>query len=94
VTTIEQGCSGMAGTFGLKRKNWVRSIRIGRGLINAVRDQEIVSGSTECTTCRIQMEQFSSKPTVHPVKILALAYGLMPQLEGMFSRRSGELQLS
>jgi len=94
VTTIEQGCSGMAGTFGLKRKNWLRSLRIGRGLINAVRSPEIVAGSTECTACRIQMEQGTTKPTIHPVKIMALAYGLMPELENMFQRRSGDLRLS
>lgn len=94
VTSIEQGCSGMAGTFGLKRKNWLRSLRIGRGLINAIRSPELMAGSTECTACRIQMEQGTSKPTIHPVKILALAYGLMPQLENMFGRRSGELYLS
>lgn len=94
VSAIEQGCSGMAGTFGLKRKNWLRSLRIGRGLINAVRNPEIMAGSTECTTCRIQMEQGTAKPTIHPVKILALAYGLMPQLENLFKRRSGELHLS
>jgi hypothetical protein len=27
------------------------------------------------------MEQGSSTPTVHPLKLLALAYGLMPELE-------------
>ncbi len=94
VTTIEQGCSGMAGTFGLKRKNWLKSLRIGLGLINAVRSPDIVAGSTECTTCRIQMEQGTTKPTIHPVKIMALAYGLMPELEDMFHRRSGDLRLS
>jgi hypothetical protein len=28
----------------------------------------------------MQMEQGSEKPTVHPIKLLALAYGLMPEI--------------
>lgn len=94
VDVIEKGCSGLAGTFGLKRKNYKRSLRTGFGLINAVRESHIQAGSTECSTCRIQMEQGTSKPTIHPVKVLALAYDLMPELRDIFNRRSGELALS
>ena len=94
VEMIEKGCSGMAGTFGLKRKNYLRSLRMGFPLINAMRSPEIVAGATECSTCKIQMEQGTTKPTVHPLKILALAYGLMPELENLFQRRSGELVIS
>ncbi|MEL7499627.1 MAG: anaerobic glycerol-3-phosphate dehydrogenase subunit C [Planctomycetota bacterium] len=91
VELIEKGCSGMAGTFGIKRKNYLRSLRIGFALINAMRSTDIIAGTTECSTCKIQMEQGTTKPTVHPIKILAMAYGLMPELEDMFSRRSGDL---
>ncbi len=91
VDLIEKGCSGMAGTFGLKQKNYNRSLRIGLPLINAMRSPTIVAGTTECSACKIQMEQGTTKPTVHPIKILALAYGLMPELDDLFSRRSEEL---
>jgi len=91
---LDKGCSGMAGTFGLMRKNYVRSLRMGFSLINAVRNPDIMVGTTECSTCKIQMEQGTSKPTVHPLKILALAYGLMPELEDLFHRRSGERVVS
>jgi hypothetical protein len=40
------------------------------------------------------MEQGTVKPTIHPIKILALAYGLMPELESLFDRRSEELMIS
>ena len=94
VETIEKGCSGMAGTWGLKSKNYIRSLKMGFGLINSVRDSTIVAGSTECTTCKIQMEQGTVKPTIHPIKILAKAYGLMPELNDLFQRRSEELATS
>ncbi|MEZ6095741.1 MAG: anaerobic glycerol-3-phosphate dehydrogenase subunit C [Pirellulaceae bacterium] len=94
VQIMDKGCSGMAGTWGLKRKNYLRSLRIGFPLINAIRNPDIVIGTTECATCRIQMEQGVSKTTAHPIKIMAYAYGLMPQLEGLMSRKSEELVIS
>jgi Fe-S oxidoreductase len=80
VTPVEKGCSGMAGVYGLKRANYRSSLRAGWGLISALREMPIQAGATECSTCKIQMEQGTSKPTVHPLKLLALAYGLMPEL--------------
>lgn len=94
VELIQKGCSGMAGTYGIKRKNYLRSLRMGFALINAMRSTDIIAGTTECSTCKIQMEQGTTKPTVHPIKIMALAYGLMPELEGLFNRRSGDLVIS
>ena len=94
VELIEKGCSGMAGTFGIKRKNYLRSLRMGFALINAMRSTDIIAGTTECSTCKIQMEQGTTKPTIHPIKIIAMAYGLMPELEDLFSRRSGDLVVS
>ena len=94
VALIEKGCSGMAGTFGIKQKNYLRSLKMGFPLINAMRKGDIIAGTTECSTCKIQMEQGTTKPTIHPVKILAHAYGLMPELEDLFSRRSGDLYVS
>ena len=94
VELIEKGCSGMAGTYGIKRKNYLRSLRIGFALINAMRSTDIIAGTTECSTCKIQMEQGTTKPTIHPIKILAMAYGLMPELDDLFSRRSGDMVVS
>ncbi|MDE0735759.1 MAG: anaerobic glycerol-3-phosphate dehydrogenase subunit C [Pirellulaceae bacterium] len=91
VHRIDQGCSGMAGTFGLKRKNYRNSLRAGWGLITALRDPLLQAGTTECSTCKIQMEQGTTKPTIHPLKILALAYNLMPELENLLQTRGEEL---
>ncbi len=92
VEVLQKGCSGMAGTFGLKRRNYRRSLRIGVHLIQAMRQPQLIAGSTECSSCKIQMEQGTYKATLHPIKILARAYGLMPSdLEDLFNRRSEEL---
>jgi Fe-S oxidoreductase len=76
----ENGCSGLAGTFGLTREHFQESLSIGRNLIERMRADDHQLGLTECSSCRLQMEQRSPTPTLHPVKILALAYGLMPEI--------------
>jgi len=76
VKRLEEGCSGMAGTYGIRRRNYRSSLRAGWGLISRLRHPDIQAGTTECSTCKMQMEQGTTKPTVHPVKLLALAYGL------------------
>jgi Fe-S oxidoreductase len=80
VSRLEKGCSGIAGLFGMKRDNYRTSLRAGWELISAVREGPFQIGMTECSTCKIQMEQGTSKPTIHPIKLLALAYGLMPEI--------------
>ena len=94
VHEIDAGCSGMAGTFGLQRKNFRASLRAGRGLTRALRDPNINAGVTECSACKIQMEQAAAKPTLHPIKLLALSYGLMPEVAEFLTARSEELFVS
>ncbi len=94
VRRLEEGCSGMAGTFGLSRENFRRSLRAGWGLITSIRRQEVQAGTTECSACKMQMEQGTTKPTVHPIKLMALAYGLMPPLETLLQANNEELTVS
>jgi len=91
VQNHDHGCSGMAGTYGLARKNYRNSLRAGWGLISAMRDGSFQAGTTECSACKMQMEQGTSKPTIHPLKLLALAYGAMPDVAGLLTARSEEL---
>ena len=82
---IEKGCSGMAGMFGFDKKNYRTSLRVGLPLILELRGGGYQAGVTECSTCRIQMEQGATFSTIHPIKLLALAYGLMPELKGVIA---------
>ncbi len=88
---LEKGCSGMAGTFGLLEKNYRSSLRAGMRLINQLRSPALQAGTTECSTCKIQMEQGTDKPTIHPIKLLALSYGLMPEISRLLNTKSKEL---
>jgi len=87
----EDGCSGIAGAYGLKRKNYRASLRAGWDLINRLRDPALQLGTTECSTCKMQMEQGTTKPTIHPIKLLAYSYGLMPEIGSLLTTTSREL---
>jgi Fe-S oxidoreductase len=78
---IDSGCSGMAGVWGLSAENFRTSVRIGWPLISGMRDERLAGGTTECSSCKLQMEQGTTKPTLHPLKLLAASYaGRMPAL--------------
>ncbi len=94
ISTTEAGCSGMAGTYGLKRENYRNSLRAGWELISTLRSGPFQAGTTECSACKMQMEQGTSKPTIHPLKVLALAYGLMPELAPLLTTPGEDLVLT
>lgn len=75
VHLMEQGCCGMAGTFGMRAIGYEESRRIGRALLQELKSERIDLGLTECSTCRLQMVEGSGKKTVHPIEVLAWAYG-------------------
>ncbi len=93
VHTIDVNCSGMAGTFGLKAENYELSLKAGQKMLAELMRPAVTFGSTECSTCRLQMEDGSGKRTLHPAQYLALAYGLMPAIAGRLHEPIGELVL-
>lgn len=84
VEFINRGCSGMGGTYGLRRDQFRTSLRAGRPLLRRLRDGDIEIGATECGACRMQMEQGQTKRTLHPIKLLSMGYGLNPSLREHF----------
>ena len=70
----------MAGTFGLKASAYELSLEIGRPMLDELNRPLAMYGSTECSTCRLQMEEGTGKRTLHPAQYLALAYGLLPEV--------------
>jgi FAD/FMN-containing dehydrogenase/Fe-S oxidoreductase len=93
VHTIDVSCSGMAGTFGLKSANYQTSLEAGRPMLEALAGPGALYGSTECSTCRLQMEDGAGKRTLHPAQYLALAYGYLPELQKRLRKPLGSLVL-
>jgi Fe-S oxidoreductase len=80
VYPIDVSCSGMAGMFGFKRENYALSLEAGRPMLEELRRPRVLFGSSECSSCRLQMQEGSGKRALHPIQYLALAYGLMPEI--------------
>lgn len=91
VRTIDVGCSGMAGAWGLAAANYDASLRAGRRMIEAFDRPGLLYGSTECGSCRLQMQEGTGKRALHPVQYLAHAYGVMPELATRLRTPLGEL---
>ena len=79
----------MAGAWGIARDNFATSIEIGRPLINRMKQGDLRIGTTECSACRLQMQQYTSTPTLHPLKLMALAYGLVPEIRQRLPETNG-----
>lgn len=71
VNDLKSNCCGMAGNWGMFKENYQLSKEIGSMMINRLETSEVDVGVTDCPTCRIQMEQFSQKPILHPIEIIA-----------------------
>ena len=80
VQTIDKGCSGMAGPWGTLARNRSASQTIGQRMTEALNGPDVIFGSSECGSCRIQMQETTGKRAVHPVQYLAMAYGLLPEV--------------
>jgi FAD/FMN-containing dehydrogenase/Fe-S oxidoreductase len=91
VTLIDKSCSGMAGTYGLKASSYDDSLRTGKPMLDELNQAHIRYGSTECGTCRMQMQEGTRKRTLHPVQYLAIAYGLVPELSKRLRKPLGKL---
>jgi Fe-S oxidoreductase len=77
IVDLNAGCCGLAGTFGMQKKNYELSEAIAVSLKDALDKTPAQCVLTECAACGLQIEHLSGKPAIHPIKILAEAYGLI-----------------
>jgi FAD/FMN-containing dehydrogenase/Fe-S oxidoreductase len=76
VVDLKAGCCGLAGTFGMQKKNYELSSQIAAGLKDALEKSPIKNVLTECSACKMQIEQMSDCVVRYPVKVLAECYRL------------------
>ncbi|UCE99760.1 MAG: anaerobic glycerol-3-phosphate dehydrogenase subunit C, partial [Planctomycetota bacterium] len=74
-TDLKAGCCGLAGTFGMQKKNYELSSQIGARLTEALEKSPTKYVLTECAACKMQIEHISDSTVLHPVKLLTQAYG-------------------
>ena len=70
VPIVQDHCCGIAGTFGMKEKNFALSMQMGRPLFESIEQTGVGVVATGCGTCKIQIEQGSRMPVFHPIRIV------------------------
>ena len=68
---LDSQCCGIAGTYGFKKENYATSQAIGEPLFAAIEASGCDLVSTDCETCKWQIEMSTSKRVLHPIEILA-----------------------
>ena len=76
VVDLKAGCCGLAGTFGMQKKNYDLSVEISRSLREALKSSPTKDVLTECGVCRMQIEHISEAKVRHPIKVIADSYGV------------------
>ncbi len=74
VVDLAAGCCGLAGTFGMQKKNYDLSSKISESLKNALESAPTKNVLTECAACKMQIEHISDCVVRHPIKIIAGSY--------------------
>ena len=68
---LEQECCGISGTYGFKKENYERSQAIGSILFKSIEQAQVEAVSTDCETCKWQIEMSTGLPVENPISILA-----------------------
>ncbi|HDZ68984.1 MAG TPA: hypothetical protein ENH43_00995, partial [Phycisphaerales bacterium] len=74
VSELNAGCCGLAGTFGMQKKNYDLSSKIAAGLKEALKSSPTKCVLTECSACKMQIEHISDCVVRHPIKVIADSY--------------------
>jgi len=74
VVDLKAGCCGLAGTFGMQKKNYDLSNEISKSLRDAIQKSPTKNVLTECAACAMQIEHIAEVNVNHPIKIIAQAY--------------------
>ena len=77
VTDLKAGCCGLAGTFGMQKKNYELSSQIAESLRAALKKSPTKNVLTECAACKMQIEHISDCVVSHPIKLIAGAYEVL-----------------
>jgi glycerol-3-phosphate dehydrogenase subunit C len=72
-------CCGIAGTYGYKVEKYPIAMAVGQSLFDFVHEVAAPVVVCDSETCRWQITHGTGVPAVHPVELLAAAYGFEPE---------------
>ncbi|MFQ5741520.1 MAG: heterodisulfide reductase-related iron-sulfur binding cluster, partial [Acidobacteriota bacterium] len=70
-----QCCSGHDGAWSVKKEYFEESMKVGKPLFNFMKADDACC-ATDCPLSAIQIQQGTGKKAIHPIVVLAQAYGL------------------
>ena len=80
ITESGAACCGIAGTYGYKAEKYAIAMQVGSQLFDFVHQSGAPLVVCDSETCRWQITHATGVPAIHPVELLAAAYGL--EVEG------------
>jgi Fe-S oxidoreductase len=75
VQTVER-CSAIDGTWGLRAENIEMAHRVAKPLMERVRDSDADLVAGDCQLANVAIDEGTGKRPVHPLQVLARAYGI------------------
>ncbi len=79
VEDSKAACCGIAGTYGYKTEKYEIGMAVGEDLFEFIRQSPASFAICDSETCRWQITHATGKPAVHPVELMAVAYGFKPE---------------
>ncbi len=76
VIFIDKGCSGHDGTWAMKKEYFDLAQKVASRLHRGINEAAADFVATDCSLAGLQITQGTSRKTLHPVELLARAYGL------------------
>jgi glycerol-3-phosphate dehydrogenase subunit C len=69
-------CSGVDGTWGMKARWWQQSQKVADRMVLEIQSAEPERVATDCPLAALRIQERTGRDAVHPVVLLAEAYGL------------------
>ena len=68
---LDSQCCGIAGTYGFKKENYKNSQSIGAPLFKQIESLNLDYVTTDCETCKWQIEMSTGVKVLNPIEIIA-----------------------
>lgn len=78
---LDSQCCGISGTYGFKRENYETSQKIGNSLFKNIEEAQVEAVTTDCETCKWQIEMSTGMPVLNPISIIADALDVEKTIE-------------
>jgi len=76
--TLVDACAGVDGTWGMQARFFAESQKVARKMLRGIEDSGAPTVATDCPLSALRIEQATGRKAVHPVLLLARAYGIEP----------------